>query len=42
MMKDTASAGEPPTAPDSRKIVIVLNWFEELKERSPSIRAVLS
>jgi len=35
MMKDAASAGEPPTAPDSRKIVIVLNWFEELKQRVP-------
>jgi hypothetical protein len=35
MMKDAASAGEPATAPDSRKFVIVLNWFEELKQRVP-------
>ena len=35
MMKDAASAAEPDTATDSRIIVIVLNWFEELKERVP-------
>jgi hypothetical protein len=35
MMKDAASAGEPANPPDSRKIVIVLNWFEELKQRVP-------
>jgi len=35
MMKEAESASKPAPAPDSRKIVIVLNWFEELKQRVP-------
>ncbi len=35
MMKEAAPAGRPAAATDSRKIVIVLNWLEELKQRVP-------
>jgi eukaryotic-like serine/threonine-protein kinase len=35
MMKEAASAGKPAAAEGPRKINIVLNWFEELKQRVP-------
>ncbi len=35
MIKPTASAGGAPAAALPRKINIVLNWFEELKQRVP-------
>jgi hypothetical protein len=35
MMREAAPAGQPTPASDSRKIVIVLNWFEDLKQRVP-------
>jgi hypothetical protein len=34
MMKDVEPAGKPAETP--RKINIVLNWFEELKQRVPT------
>jgi hypothetical protein len=36
MLKPAASTGAAPTAAAPRKINIVLNWFEELKQRVPS------
>jgi hypothetical protein len=35
MMKETASADKPAPVADSPKIVIILNWFEDLKQRVP-------
>jgi dipeptidyl aminopeptidase/acylaminoacyl peptidase len=35
MMKPPASTGATPVAAGPRKINIVLNWFEELKQRAP-------
>jgi len=35
MMKEAASTGNPAAAETPRKINIVLNWFEELKQRVP-------
>jgi len=35
MIKPPASTGAAPTAAGPRKINIVLNWFEELKQRVP-------
>jgi len=36
MMKPPASAGAASPAEGPRKINIVLNWFEELKQRVPT------
>jgi hypothetical protein len=36
MMKPVVSTGATLTAPAPRKINIVVNWFEELKQRVPS------
>jgi dipeptidyl aminopeptidase/acylaminoacyl peptidase len=33
MIKSSASSGSASEAPEPRKITIVLNWFEELKQR---------
>jgi hypothetical protein len=35
MIKETAPSGETPAAEVPRKINIVTNWFEELKQRVP-------
>jgi len=35
IIKPTASTGAAPTAASPRKIVVVLNWIEELKQRLP-------
>jgi hypothetical protein len=35
MMKPPASTGAAPTAEGPRKINIVINWYEELKQRVP-------
>jgi hypothetical protein len=35
MIKEAAPAVKPAPASESRKLVIVLNWFEELKQRVP-------
>jgi len=35
MLKEVASTGEPAAAEDRQKINIVVNWFEELKQRVP-------
>jgi hypothetical protein len=35
LLKPPESAGEAPVEEGPRKINIVLNWFEELKERVP-------
>jgi serine/threonine-protein kinase len=35
MMKEAASTGVAPTAAGPRRINIVLNWFEELKQKVP-------
>jgi hypothetical protein len=35
MMKDLQAASETPAASFPRRLDIVLNWFEELKERVP-------
>jgi len=36
MIKPAASTGAAPTAAGPRKINIVVNWFEELKQRVPT------
>jgi hypothetical protein len=36
MMKSPALVGEMPSPESAPKINIVLNWFEELKERVPA------
>jgi serine/threonine-protein kinase len=36
MMKQAASAGKPAAAETPRQINIVVNWFEELKQRVPT------
>jgi hypothetical protein len=35
MMKHAPSVEEPVATPSPNKIVIVTNWFEELKELAP-------
>jgi hypothetical protein len=36
MMKDAVPAGKPAASLESQKFIIVLNWFEELKQRVPA------